>query len=162
MLIKIAVVLAAYLGMEFVAWFTHKYVMHGILWSWHRDHHLPHHAKDGFFERNDRFFLVFAIPSATCFILGSAVPSLYLLFYVGVGIALYGLTYFLIHDVYIHQRFKWFKQLDSTYSRAILKAHGAHHAKTTKEDCESFGLLIVAAKYFKEATSKRRQNQPTA
>jgi beta-carotene 3-hydroxylase len=162
MLIKIAVVLAAYLGMEFVAWFTHKYIMHGVLWSWHRDHHLPHHAKDGFFERNDRFFLVFAIPSATCFILGSAVPHLHLLFYVGVGIALYGLTYFLIHDVYIHQRFKWFKQLDSTYSRAILKAHGAHHAKTTKEDCESFGLLIVAAKYFKENNAKRREKQASA
>ncbi|MCB0644239.1 MAG: fatty acid hydroxylase, partial [Phaeodactylibacter sp.] len=67
-----------------------------------------------------------------------------------VGISIYGLIYFLIHDVYIHRRFKWFRQLDSTYSRAILRAHGAHHAKQSKEKCESFGLLWVHPKYFKK------------
>ncbi len=134
--------------MEFVAWFAHKYIMHGVLWSWHEDHHRPHYDKEGFFEKNDLFFLVFAIPSATCYILGTNTPYVFLLF-VGIGISIYGLIYFLIHDVYIHRRFKWFKQLDSKYSRAILKAHGAHHAKTTKEDCESFGLLAVEQKFFK-------------
>jgi beta-carotene 3-hydroxylase len=140
--------LGAYIGMEFMAWFTHKYLMHGMLWSWHADHHLPKHQKHGFFEKNDRFFLVFAIPSAACYMIGSMVGPFWL-FFVGVGISLYGLTYFLIHDVYIHQRFKWFKQLDGWYSRAILRAHGAHHAKTTKEDCESFGLLVIDSKFLK-------------
>lgn len=152
-------IILAYVGMEFMAWFTHKYVMHGLLWSWHEDHHLPDHHKDGFFEKNDRFFLVFAIPSATCFILGSTIASYAFLFSIGIGIALYGLTYFLIHDVYIHQRFRWFKQLDNPYSRAILRAHGAHHAKTTKEDCESFGLLIVSLKYFRD---RRRSKAASA
>lgn len=133
--------------MEFVAWFAHKYVMHGLLWSWHEDHHKPHHHKDGFFEKNDLFFLVFAIPSAASYIIGSSTPHFWL-FFVGVGISIYGLIYFLIHDVYIHRRFKWFTQLDSPYSRGILRAHGAHHAKQTKEDCESFGLLVVSKKYF--------------
>jgi len=77
------------------------------------------------------------------------------LLYVGIGISLYGLTYFLIHDVYIHQRFKWFKQLDSKYSRAILKAHGAHHSITGKHDCESFGLLVVEPKFFKKVTENK-------
>ena len=150
----IGVVVLTFVGMEFVAWFAHKYVMHGWLWSWHEDHHKPH-MRDGFFEKNDLFFVVFAVPSATCYILGSATPHFWL-FFVGVGISIYGLVYFLIHDVYIHRRFKWFKHLDSRYSRAILRAHGAHHAKPDKEDCESFGLLIVDPKFYK---SRRKWKQ---
>lgn len=152
-LLYLLVTLAAYIGMEFMAWFTHKYLMHGPLWNWHEDHHKPKHEKHGFFEKNDRFFLVFALPSMMCYIIGSVTVHFWVLF-IGVGISLYGLTYFLIHDVYIHQRFKWFRQLDSAYSRGILRAHGAHHAKTTKEDGESFGLLIVSLKYFKKRAAK--------
>lgn len=148
-LIKVAVVLITVLAMEFVAWFAHKYIMHGLLWSWHEDHHDPMH-KTGFFEKNDRFFLVFAIPSAACYMLGTFYSSLNLLLFVGIGISIYGLIYFLIHDVYIHQRFNWFRQLDNKYSRAILRAHGAHHAIQTKEGCESFGLLIINPKYFQK------------
>ncbi|MEM7103921.1 MAG: fatty acid hydroxylase [Bacteroidota bacterium] len=146
------VTLVSVVMMEFVAWSAHKFLMHGLLWIWHEDHHNPHH-KEGFFEKNDLFFLVFAIPSATFYILGSVYPSLFFLFFVGVGISIYGLIYFLIHDVYIHQRFKWFRQLDSRYSRAILRAHGSHHSKQTKEDCESFGLLFVHPKYFKKRSN---------
>jgi beta-carotene 3-hydroxylase len=148
-------VLLAFVGMEFIAWFTHKYLMHGLLWSWHEDHHKPH-ENDGFFEKNDRFFLVFAIPSALCYILGSVYIEWRFLFFIGIGISLYGLTYFLIHDVYIHQRFKWFRQLENKYSKAILRAHGAHHAVQTKEDCESFGLLVVAKKYFQSRSQRRK------
>jgi beta-carotene 3-hydroxylase len=146
------IILAAYVGMEFMAWFTHKFVMHGFLWNWHEDHHRPKHHKHGFFEKNDRFFLVFAVPSAFCYMFGSMVPQYFWVFFIGVGISLYGLTYFLIHDVYIHQRFSWFRQLDSRYSRAILRAHGAHHAKTGKEEGESFGLLVVDKKFFGKKT----------
>lgn len=152
-LLYIFVVLFTVAFMEFVAWFAHKYVMHGLLWSWHEDHHNPH-DNEGFFEKNDLFFLIFAIPSALLYIVGS-LPEYRLLFFIGVGISIYGLIYFLIHDVYIHQRFKWFRQLDSKYSRAILRAHGAHHAIQTKEDCESFGLLVVNKKYF----GKRKQKK---
>lgn len=144
------ITLATILIMEFVAWFAHKYVMHGWLWNWHEDHHQPHHDKEGFFEKNDLFFLVFAIPSAASYIIGLNVNGWFWLTFVGIGISIYGLIYFLIHDVYIHQRFKWFRQLDSRYSRAILRAHGAHHAKQSKEDCESFGLLFVHLKYFRK------------
>lgn len=151
------ITLAAVAGMELVAWSAHKYVMHGFLWNWHEDHHKPHHEKDGFFEKNDLFFLVFAIPSAACYIIGSTTTQFWL-FFVGVGISIYGLIYFLIHDVYIHQRFKWFRQLDNKYSRAILRAHGAHHAKQTKEDGESFGLLVVARKYFKKRSEWKNQS----
>lgn len=149
-LLYIGITLAAVVGMEFVAWSAHKFLMHGFLWDWHEDHHKPHHEKHGFFEKNDRFFLVFAIPSMASFIIGATVEGWFWVTFIGVGIAIYGLIYFLIHDVYIHRRFPWFKQLDSRYSRAILRAHGAHHAKREKEDGESFGLLIVHPKYFRK------------
>ena len=143
------ITLITVVAMEFVAWFSHKYIMHGLLWNWHEDHHTPHAEGHGFFEKNDLFFLIFAIPSMACYILGVETSHFYLLF-VGIGISIYGMIYFLIHDVYIHQRFKWFRQLDTKYSRAILRAHGAHHTRQTKEDCESFGLLVVNSKYFKK------------
>jgi beta-carotene 3-hydroxylase len=144
--INLAILLSATFAMEFVAWFTHKFVMHGLLWNWHEDHHKPQH-KHGFFEKNDRFFLLFATPGIACIMAGTF-TEYHRLLYVGLGITLYGLIYFLIHDVYIHRRFNWFKQLDSKYSRAILRAHGAHHAKQEKEDGESFGLLVVHPKFF--------------
>ncbi len=154
-ILYIFITLASVAFMEFVAWFAHKFIMHGFLWNWHEDHHKPHHEKEGFFEKNDLFFLVFAIPSALCYIIGLSYPKWFLLTFIGIGISIYGLIYFLIHDVYIHRRFKWFRQLDGNYSRGILRAHGSHHAKQTKEDCESFGLLIVNPKYFKKRTLKK-------
>ncbi len=153
MLLNIGIVLISVVAMEFVAWFTHKYVMHGLLWSWHEDHHKPHFKKEGFFEKNDLFFLVFAIPSAACYMLGTFYVDLRFLLFIGIGISIYGLIYFLIHDVYIHQRFKWFKQLEGRYSKAILKAHGAHHAVQEKEGCVSFGLLVVDKRYFRKLTA---------
>jgi len=154
--INILIVLSSVLAMEFVAWFAHKFLMHGLLWNWHEDHHQPH-LKEGFFEKNDRFFLVFAVPSAFCYMAGSFWLDWRFLLYIGIGISIYGLIYFLIHDVYIHQRFSWFKQLDNKYSKAILRAHGAHHAIQTKEDCESFGLLIVNPKYFKKRSEWKKE-----
>ena len=155
-LVYVLITIAAVIAMEFVAWFAHKFVMHGLLWTWHEDHHKAKHEKHGFFEKNDLFFLVFAIPSAACYIFGLSTPQFWLLF-VGIGISIYGLIYFLIHDVYIHQRFSWFRQLDSKYSRAILRAHGAHHSKREKEDGVSFGLLVVHPKYFKKRSQWKEQ-----
>eukprot|EP01038_Epipyxis_sp_PR26KG_P002191 gene2191-3115_t len=53
--------------MEFMAWFSHKYIMHGFLWSLHADHHKKDH--DSWFERNDAFFLFYAVVSIGCFLL---------------------------------------------------------------------------------------------
>ena len=151
----VAIVLATAAAMEFVAWFTHKYVMHGVLWSWHEDHHRPHFEKAGFFERNDLFFLVFAVPSATSYMFGSMYEIAWL-FCIGIGISVYGLIYFLVHDVYIHRRFDWFSSLDGAYTRAITRAHGAHHAVTTKDSSESYGLLLVKPQYFRRSPSRAK------
>jgi beta-carotene 3-hydroxylase len=146
MLINLFITLATVIFMEFMAWFTHKFVMHGFLWYLHRDHHQGH---EGFFEKNDAFFLIFAVPSAYCFVTGIMNSDFRL--FVGIGIALYGFAYFLVHDVIIHQRFKWLRNLDNDYIKAIRRAHKIHHKHLGKEHGENFGMLVVPQKYFREA-----------
>lgn len=143
-LIYLLITIGTYFFMEFVAWFAHKYIMHGFLWSWHRDHHI---REPGFFEKNDRFFLLFAVPSFSCFLGAALTPNFWLLF-IGLGILLYGISYFLVHDVFIHRRFKWFRKSKYKYFNAITRAHKIHHKHLTKEDGECFGMLIVPKKYF--------------
>ena len=150
----IAIVLLTAAAMELVAWSAHKYLMHGWLWSWHADHHRPHFEKEGFFERNDLFFLVFAIPSAASYMLGSMAQVPWL-FCIGIGISVYGLIYFVVHDVFIHRRFPWLDRLDGWYTRGIKRAHGAHHAVTTKDSGQSFGLLLVDRKFFRAKEAGR-------
>ena len=132
--------------MEFVAWFTHKFLMHGFLWFLHEDHHS---GKSGFFEKNDSFFLIFAIPSAYCYMTGLMFNDFRL--YVGIGISLYGLAYFFIHEIIIHQRFKYFRNWNNQYILGIRRAHKIHHKYLGKEDGENFGMLFVPFKYFKTA-----------
>ena len=67
---------------------------------------------------------------------------------IGVGLALYGTAYFLVHDVIIHQRFKLFTRSNSRYVKVIRWAHKMHHKHLEKEDGESFGFLLVAKKYW--------------
>ncbi len=153
--LNIAIVILTFLGMEFTAWFMHKYVMHGIGWYFHRDHHKK---EPGIFEKNDVFFLIFAIPSWLFMMFGMMHGNDWKL-YVGIGIAIYGACYFLVHDVFIHQRLPWFKRSDNIYFRAIRKAHKVHHKKTDKEEGKCFGMLLVPFKYFREAGRSVRRTQ---
>lgn len=138
-----------FIVMEGVTWATHKYVMHGLMWYFHEDHHNPDKS---FFEKNDAFFLIFAIPSFLLMLFG-AMAGFDWRFFIGLGIMFYGIAYFLIHDVLIHQRFSWFKRTDNIYFRAIRKAHKVHHKHLGKEDGECFGMLYVPPRYFREALS---------
>jgi beta-carotene 3-hydroxylase len=70
-------------------------------------------------------------------------------FWVGLGITLYGLAYFLVHDIFIHQRFRVFRKTDNLYFKAIRRAHKVHHKHLNKEEGECFGMLWVPFKYFK-------------
>ena len=145
-LIASSIVLATFITMEGVAWAAHKYLMHGAMWYFHRDHH---QHEPGFFEKNDAFFLIFAVPSAWSIITGSIAGDFR--FWIGMGIAAYGLCYFLVHDVFIHRRFNWFRNAKHPYFAAIRKAHKVHHKHLNKEDGECFGMLWVPRRYFHEA-----------
>jgi len=132
--------------MECVTWLTHKFVMHGLMWYFHEDHHQPRYQN--VFERNDVFFIIFAIPSITLFYFGLE-GGLNYKFFIGLGIFFYGIAYFLIHDVLIHQRFKWFSKTKNGYLKGLRKAHKVHHKHLNKEDGECFGMLFVPFKYFR-------------
>ncbi len=148
----VLITLATYVVMEGITWCTHKFVMHGLMWYFHEDHHQP---RGGFFEKNDAFFLIFAVPSCLLIVFGS-MEAFDFRFFIGIGILLYGLSYFLIHDVLIHQRFDWFSRTDNVYFRAIRKAHKVHHKHLNKEHGECFGMLYVPKKYFVEAAAYRK------
>ena len=143
----IIVFLIAFSVMEFMAWFTHKYIMHGPLWVLHKDHHKKDH--DSKFERNDFFFIFYALVSIT-FVLLWKFDYFQFGLTVGLGIFAYGLTYFLVHDIFIHQRFKIFRNANSKYGKALRRAHKIHHKHLGKNDGECFGMLIFPLKYYKE------------
>jgi beta-carotene 3-hydroxylase len=147
----------AYFFMEFVAWSNHKYIMHGFLWKWHKDHHrkdhqhtLPEKTEDKRFEKNDLFFLVYAIPAILLMIIGFSF-QLFTLVYISIGITLYGLTYFIIHDIIIHNRINipFLRKIPNFYIRAVIMAHTAHHWPKNKKEFDNYGLLVFPFRYFK-------------
>lgn len=151
----ILIIPVTFLLMEPFTWWLHKYVMHGALWSWHQDHHDPAHK--GKLEKNDYFFAVFGTLSAGLFIMGSQFTSLRLLLFIATGVTLYGAAYFFVHDVFIHQRVRWFRKSNNFYFRALRKAHKVHHKHLGKEQGECFGMLWVPFKYFREAWKTRKE-----
>ena len=137
------IVIATVFAMEGVAWASHRYVMHGFGWGWHRDHHEPH---DRLVEKNDLFALVGAGMSISMFALGSPMirgaaawePGTW----IGVGILIYGIIYTLIHDGLVHQR--WFRWVPKRgYAKRLLQAHRLHHATIGKEGGVSFGFVFA-------------------
>tara|TARA_B110000259_G_scaffold29151_1_gene31271 strand:+ start:325 stop:771 length:447 start_codon:yes stop_codon:yes gene_type:complete len=142
----ILIYISTFIFMEFIAWFSHKYIMHGFLWHLHKDHHKKDHGS--WFERNDLFFIFYAVVSMTLVILWGEFG-----FWAGLPMALgiftYGMSYFVVHDIFIHQRFKIFKKTNSKYAKGLRRAHKIHHKNIHKEDGECFGMLWIPLKYFK-------------
>jgi beta-carotene 3-hydroxylase len=136
--LMILLFLATFAGMEVFAWAMHRWVMHGWLWSWHQSHHEP---REGNWEKNDLFAVVFATPAIVLIFIGVnfwiwALP-------VGLGITAYGMVYFYFHDGLVHRRFPTGIDGRSGFWKKRIQAHRLHHAVHTKEGCVSFGFLWV-------------------
>ncbi|NNK83278.1 MAG: beta-carotene hydroxylase [Flavobacteriaceae bacterium] len=142
----ILIFLVTFCIMEFMAWFTHKYIMHGFLWYLHKDHHQKDH--NSWFERNDAFFIFYGIVSFICFYIWSY-EGVWFTLPIGLGIMAYGAAYFLVHDIFIHQRFRLFTRINNKYAKGLRKAHKIHHKHLGKRESECFGMLFVPFKYFK-------------
>ncbi|MCD1117125.1 sterol desaturase family protein [Chryseobacterium turcicum] len=147
------IVLATFFVMEGMTWLIHKYIMHGFLWTLHRDHH--DHSNEGKMERNDYFFAIFAIPTIALMYYGT-INNFNIYFYIAIGITLYGMAYFFVHDIFIHQRFNILKNTKNPYLLAIRRGHKQHHKHTGKEQGECFGFLWVPVKYFKMFFNKNK------
>lgn len=137
------IVIATVAAMEFIAWSSHKYIMHGFGWAWHRDHHEPH---DKLLERNDLYAVFGAGMSIGAFALGSELvmgqdawwPGTW----IGLGVLIYGVIYTLIHDGLVHQRyFRWVPKRG--YAKRLVQAHKLHHATIGKEGGVSFGFVLA-------------------
>jgi beta-carotene 3-hydroxylase len=134
---RAAIVVLTVVAMEMAAWGTHRWVMHGIGWGWHRSHH---ERRVGVLERNDRYALVFAIVPVTLFVL---VPMSSWLYWVGVGMTVYGVLYALLHDGLVHRRFPLLGSPRQGYLARLVQAHHLHHAVSERTGCVSFGFLYA-------------------
>jgi beta-carotene 3-hydroxylase len=154
------IVLAVFLVMEGVAWLTHKYVMHGFLWSLHKSHHEP---RKGFWELNDAFGLFFASISIAFMAWGAQLGGPLWAIFVGLGIMAYGIVYFLAHDVLVHKRVALRINPKKGYLRRLYQAHRLHHAVDGKHGCVSFGFVFAPSperlKKQLEASAPLREQQ---
>ena len=141
--LALAIVLATIGAMEWLAWASHRYIMHGFGWSWHRDHHEPH---DRVLEKNDLYAVVGAVMSISMFAVGSPLimgaaawdPGTF----IGLGIMAYGVIYTLVHDGLVHQRyFRWVPKRG--YAKRLVQAHKLHHATIGKHGGVSFGFVLA-------------------
>lgn len=138
-LLPILIVVATAAVMEFVAYAVHRWIMHGRLgWGWHESHH---EAREGMFEKNDLYAVVFTVLAIGLFVWGAAHWPL--LWWVALGMTVYGLLYFIAHDGLVHQRWPFRAVPRRGYLRRLYQAHRLHHAVEGKEDCVSFGFLYA-------------------
>ena len=143
------ILIFTFLGMEIFSWAIHKYLMHGILWNIHQTHHQHKtNAKSSILEWNDVFSLFFG--SVAIFFIIIGIQYAFWALFIGIGISLYGLVYFILHDGFIHQRFPFIRHSNNKIINAIRKAHYAHHKTHEKDGSESFGLLWVHKKYYQQ------------
>ncbi len=152
-----SIIIATIAAMEWVAWASHKYIMHGWGWGWHRDHHERH---DGFFEKNDLYALVGAAVSISMFAVGSTLvmgadawwPGTW----IGLGVLGYGIIYTAVHDGLVHQR--WFRFVPRRgYLKRLVQAHHLHHATVGKEGGVSFGFVLARRPEDLKAELKRQR-----
>lgn len=151
---RIAILLVATAAMEGVAWAVHRYIMHGWGWGWHESHHRP---REGAFEKNDLYAVVFAGLAIALFTIGRYWWEP--LWWVAAGMTLYGVLYALAHDALVHRRLAWLPVPTRGYLLRLHQAHHLHHAVHDKEGAVSFGFLVApepARLREKLAAGKRR------
>ena len=141
-------VFSTVVGMELFSWFMHKYLFHGPLWFIHRTHHKP--QGKSVLEWNDLFSLGFG--GLSVYLIYDGHSTLSYTFWIGVGISVYGIIYFILHDWFTHGRFRSYKP-ENRYVKAIIRAHKIHHKSIHKHPSTEFGLLLVSKKYFRKVRS---------
>lgn len=127
--------------MEGFAYVMHRWVMHGRLgWVLHASHH---RQRNGRFELNDLYGVIFAIPSIILIYGGVQGDWGSWAAWAGAGIAAYGAIYFGFHDVIVHRRMEHHIVPRSTYFRRIVQAHRIHHIVESREGTVSFGFIYA-------------------
>jgi beta-carotene 3-hydroxylase len=148
LLLQLVLVPLVFCLMEGVAWALHKYGMHGFLWVLHEDHHRGHR---GWLEKNDSFAAFFSVLAIALFIRGVQ-GGINTFFFVAIGVTLYGIGYVLFHDITFHRRIRRIRvPRKGRYLKRIIRAHAAHHQKSTRYQGVSFGFLWAPRRYDVDA-----------
>jgi beta-carotene 3-hydroxylase len=152
----LTIAVATVVLMELGAYALHRYVMHGWGWGWHKSHH---EEREGVFEKNDLYALVFAVVAIGLFALGTLMP---LLTWIAIGVTAYGALYFIFHDGLVHQRWFFKKPPRSGYLKRLYQAHRLHHAVEDKDGAVSFGFLYAppVAELSKTLGERRKGAKP--
>jgi beta-carotene 3-hydroxylase len=133
----VGLVASAFVVMEGVTYLTHRFVMHGVGFRLHVDHHRT--SKDrGRFELNDLYPIAFGSLVCAAFAVGFNVARLAWLVPVCLGITAYGAAYAFVHDVATHGRFGRKHALRSPLLRSLADAHATHH----RFNSEPYGMLL--------------------
>jgi len=63
------------------------------------------------------------------------------LWYVALGLTIYGVLYAIVHDGLVHRRLPFPRKARGAYMKRLVQAHRLHHAAHTKDGCVSFGFI---------------------
>ncbi len=152
-IIGTALFLGTIIAMEGFAYVAHRWIMHGPGWVLHESHHRP---RDGAWELNDLYAVIFAVPSIVLLSGGVQLGWWPGYAWIGAGIAAYGAIYFGFHDIIVHRRIPTRYLPKSRYMKRIVQAHRLHHAVETKQGTVSFGFLWAPRPEALKAELKRR------
>lgn len=133
------------IAMEPLTTLTHRAVMHGFGWGWHKSHHDRFGSR---FEKNDYFPIVFSALAIFVFAIGQ---SSALLFSIATGVTIYGFSYAIVHEVIIHSRLGKIKHSNALF-RYWIFSHNAHH----QFQKEPYGFLVPITP--KDLKKKAREN----
>ena len=123
-MLELLLFLGSFVFMEGVAYITHKYVMHGFLWSLHESHHRP---REGLL-RKKRPVRIFLRPAVDTADLAGRQCQPDAVLPIGTGLTAYGL--FLLRLSRRHSappaavRYRG----NNAYMKRIIQAHYVHHA----------------------------------
>ncbi len=131
--IFVAVTAVAAVAMEPISAGIHRWFGHGPGWALHRSHHEDELVG---FEANDVIPVVSALLTMLAFWVGVTVPGAGLAVPLALGATIYGMAYFVLHDLYIHRRLPLLPERVE-WLEPIRQAHLDHHRTGT----DNWGIL---------------------
>ena len=116
---------------------VHGRLWHRRLWWGHRSHHEP---RPGYFELNDVFAVFHAGLAIFLIVYGfEAGPGHDLMIASGFGMTTFGISYFIVHDGFIHGRLPVEFLAKFSYLRRVRNAHKVHHRR---DHAAPYGLFL--------------------
>ena len=134
MVLLTVIFLVTFTAMELFSYLVHRFVYHRWAWFIHKSHHSP---RKGIFEWNDIFPVTFSVITIALMVYAFSKGGNPRLVALSTGITAYGLSYFVVHDLYVHRRVKSLR-LQIPLLRPLKQAHAVHH----RSGGEPYGLFF--------------------